>query len=558
MVDINTRIRSGPIKNALSYGSYSALVADEFENSRQSIRQMLVALGFALVDQTSTGKGVIEACRARKYDLVLCDFRLGHGKNGQQVLEELRQLKLLKSDAIFIVISAETSRDVVFGIMESHPDEYLGKPFTQGVLSKRLERLFAQNEALANMKEAQAKKDYPQLQRLCEEHIAGQGRYSIWCKKALVDAFLATESWQALMQLCSTELESRDIDWAMLGMAKMHIGRHDWDTAIQCLESTLKSFPQSTTGYDLLAFCFEKKGRFSQAQQALEESVKLSPLVALRQKKMMELSCENGDVHSAVKASNLALKLTANTINESPEQYFQLADLLSEASVELEGRERKKMTDDALLVLNRVSKKYSDQHDVRLKKALCESRLYSIQGHAKQALASLDAAIKMIEEAPELKTPDISVQLGKTLYLAGKKEEANAQWQSEGTVQQLSSEQEQAILDFIDEPLPMGARAKTKTLNFKALNHYAKQEYDEALAVFEEALLISPNHPGLNLNLVQTVIKKMAADQGSDRLLERCHQAFQRLNHVGENHKQFSRLQTLKTFITKYNPQDSA
>lgn len=76
--------------------------------------------------------------------------------------------------------------------------------------------------------------------------------------------------------------------------------------------------------------------------------------------------------------------------------------------------------------------------------------------------------------------------------------------------------------------------------------------------MFEEALLISPNHPGLNLNLVQTVIKKMAADQGSDRLLERCHQAFQRLNHVGENHKQFSRLQTLKTFITKYNPQDSA
>ncbi|REG85480.1 tetratricopeptide repeat-containing response regulator [Marinomonas pollencensis] len=556
MVDINTRIRSGPTKSSHSYAEYSALVADEFENSRQSIRQMLVALGFSLVDQTSTGKGVVEACYARKYDLVLCDFRLGHGKNGQQVLEELRQLKLLKSDAIFIVVSAETSRDVVFGIMESHPDDYLSKPFTQGVLSKRLERLFAQNNALVDMKEAQAKQDFSRLQGLCEHHIASQGRYSVWCKKALVDTFLATQSWSELTRLCEQELQERDIEWAMLGMAKMHLLQEEWDLAIQSLESILKSFPQSVESYDLLASCLQKKGRYHKAQQVLEEGIKLSPLVASRQQNMVNLSRENGDIQSAVKAGQQALKLTMNTINESPEEYFQVVDLLADAAVDLEGRDRKKMTDDALLALSKVSKKYSDLHEVRVKKALSESRLYSAQGHNKHAQASLSTAQALLKESPELKTPDIVIELGKTLFLAGQKGEAIQLWQSDNLLSDMSAEQEQAIFDFIDEPIPMGARARAKSLNSQGLNFYAKKDYDEAIRVFEAALEISPNQPGLNLNLAQTAIKKMATSPNKRAMLAKCQEAFARISHVKENHKQFSRLQALKNYVAKYH-QDS-
>ncbi|RUM52905.1 MAG: hypothetical protein DSY86_04685 [Marinomonas sp.] len=92
-------------QNSSVYAGLQALVADEFENSRVSIRQMLQGLGIQHVDQTSSGKGVVDACRARKYDIVLCDFRLTGGKNGQQVLEELRTLQLLKPTNIFIIVS---------------------------------------------------------------------------------------------------------------------------------------------------------------------------------------------------------------------------------------------------------------------------------------------------------------------------------------------------------------------------------------------------------------------------------------------------------------------
>ncbi|MGO3344224.1 MAG: response regulator [Marinomonas sp.] len=552
MVDINTVIRSGSVRPLPSYAHYSALVADEFENSRQSIRQMLLSIGVGAVDQASTGKGIIEACHARKYDLVLCDFRLGHGKNGQQVLEELRQLKILKSTALFIVVSAETSRDVVFGIMESHPDEYLSKPFTQGVLSKRLERLFIQNDVLLEMKKAQAMKDYSLLVSLCKDHIRAKGRYSVWCKKALVDTFLATASWKSLTQLCEAELVARDIDWAMLGIAKMYVLRKEWGAAIKHLEATIKSFPQCAPCYDLLASCLEQKGQSIKAQEVLAEGVRLSPLILSRQQMMVDISLENNDMHAALKASQQTLKLAVNTINESPEQYFQLADMLSEAAVDGDGREHTKMTEEALSTLNKVTRKYSELHDVRLKKALCESRLHSYQGNDKQSAVCLASAMGILEEFPEIKTIDITIQLGKTLYLAGKKEEAEKQWQLVEQDSEITSRQEQSIFDFIDEPIPIGARAKAKALNAEGLRNYAKKEFDEAIRIFEEALAFSPNHPGLNLNLVQTIIKKMETIGKSKMMLNKCHQAFDRLKHVGKHHKQFSRLQTLKEFMDKY------
>ena len=75
------------------------LIADDFENSRQSIRKILLSVGIENIHVTATGKGVLDECKSKKFDLILCDYNLGHGKNGQQVLEEVRDLGYLKSTA---------------------------------------------------------------------------------------------------------------------------------------------------------------------------------------------------------------------------------------------------------------------------------------------------------------------------------------------------------------------------------------------------------------------------------------------------------------------------
>ncbi|WP_133504356.1 tetratricopeptide repeat-containing response regulator [Marinomonas balearica] len=535
------------------YAKMHALVADEFENSRQSIRKMLVTLGVAHVDVMSTGKAVLEACRAKKYDLILCDFRLGGDKNGQQVLEELRESNSLKSDAIFVTISAETSRDVVMGIMESQPDEYLGKPFTQGVLEKRLHRLYSQSKALSKMKVLVSKGEYQTLVSLCKAHIDEEGRYSPWCKKALIDAYLALNRWQELEQLCNEELKIRDYDWAWLGLAKLSIAQKKWDEAIKHLEHVLQLFPQVIVAYDLLADCLKEKGKLNEAQDVLENALKISPRIHKRQRDMAVVSMENGDIQSALKASQHTLKLGMNSIHENPDDYIRLADVLSESVQSCENAsEKKRMGNEALSTLGQVSKRYATDEKVKLRRTLAESRLYASQGSDSLRDKCLQSANKQMLENPSLEEPEIVLELGKSLYMAGKEDESQKLLSKLIDSRDIDPELRQLASDFLDEPVSTFDRAKAKDLNKTALESYAKRNYQEAVDIFKEALSFSSRHPGLNLNFVQSVLRLMEGSEKNARMVRECTEALSRLEHISVSHKQYKRYESLKNIVSQY------
>jgi DNA-binding response OmpR family regulator len=77
-----------------------------------------------------------------RYDVVLCDYNLGDGKNGQQVLEEARVRNLVLPSSVWLMVSAEKSVESVMGAAEHQPDAYLIKPITEGVLLTRLNRVW--------------------------------------------------------------------------------------------------------------------------------------------------------------------------------------------------------------------------------------------------------------------------------------------------------------------------------------------------------------------------------------------------------------------------------
>ncbi|CUB03428.1 tetratricopeptide repeat protein [Marinomonas fungiae] len=540
-------------QNSTIYAGLTALVADEFENSRVSIRQMLQGLGVQNVDQTASGKGVLESCRARRYDIILCDFRLTGGKNGQQVLEELRELKLLKPTNIFIIVSAETSRDVVMGIMESQPDEYLSKPFTQAVLARRLERQFLQTQALAKMKENQAKGRYSQLIQACIEHIQEEGRYTPWCKRTLVDAYLATQQFDQVEQLCQAELSVRDLDWALLGLAKKEAAQGHNDAAIVILEKLLRLFPQTINAYDLMAKCLEDSGRLEEAQSVLDDAIKISPRIHKRQKHMATVSMANGDTQSALKASQQTVRLGINSIHENPDDYIQLVDIVAESADSVESSvDRKRLLNEASQALAIVGKRFADDDSVKLRKSLAESRFHAAQGQKKEAQNALTNAKQIAAEMEGGLPPDLVVEYGKTLYNAGEHEQAESILASLVNDQNSSAHLKQLAADFLDEPVSSGAKAQAKALNKDGLASYAKKEYLEAIEQFKTALNYSPRHPGLNLNLVQTCLKLMEAKGEEAYLVAECVQAFQRLRHVSPAHKQHKRLISLKEYLVKH------
>lgn len=303
-----------------------SLIADDFENSRQSIKKMLIEFGITDIDMVSSGQAVIDSCRVKQYDLILCDYSLGNGKNGQQILDELRFKKYLSEFSLFLIISAETSRDIVMSIMECQPDEYLTKPFTLGVLHKRLERLFKQNETLEEIKINISKNNVKLVIDLCIQHISEDGRYSLWCKKKLVDIYLHEKEYSKVIELCEVVLNEREVDWALVALAKVHISMNEFKEATAILEKIITVFPNNIIAYDLLCDCYKVKGKIDKAQAVISMALKISPLVTQRQDTMMELSIETGDIEHALKAAHQSLKLKHNSIYESSESYLKVAN----------------------------------------------------------------------------------------------------------------------------------------------------------------------------------------------------------------------------------------
>lgn len=540
-------------QNSSVYAGLQALVADEFENSRVSIRQMLQGLGIQHVDQTSSGKGVVDACRARKYDIVLCDFRLTGGKNGQQVLEELRTLQLLKPTNIFIIVSAETGRDVVMGIMESQPDEYLSKPFTQAVLARRLERQFVQTKALSTMKTLIAKEKFDQLIPLCVKHIEENGRYATWCKRNLVDAYLNTGASQELEHLCKTEIKQREVDWALLGLARLAMAQEQFPQAVSVLQKTIQQFPQAISAYDLLAQAYEAMGRLEEAQEILNDAIKISPRIHKRQKHMAAVSLANGDPQTALKASQQTVRLGINSVHESPDDYIQLVDIVAESAANVENStDKKRLLAEAGQALSVVTKRFGNDDSVKLRKSLAESRFHASQGQMREAQQSLQVAKQIASELEGGLPQDLVVEYGKTLYSAGEKEQAETILASLVNDQATSDALKQQASDFLDEPISLGAKAQAKSLNKQGLNHYSNKAYQDAIHEFKTALELSPRHPGLNLNYVQTCLKLMEAQGSESHMVAECVESIQRLRHVTPAHKQYKRLNALKEYLVKH------
>ena len=117
------------------------LVVDDFPAMRSMMRAMLMAFGANNIKEARTGEEALDFLAEETKDLVLCDYNLGEGKDGQQVLEEAKERELLPYSSIFILTTAENTSDMVMGAVEFQPDEYLIKPFTKVVLQMRIRKM---------------------------------------------------------------------------------------------------------------------------------------------------------------------------------------------------------------------------------------------------------------------------------------------------------------------------------------------------------------------------------------------------------------------------------
>lgn len=528
----------------LGYYKMHALIIDDFENFRGTLYKMLMDLGIGNVDSAASGEEALRFCKARAYDLILCDNNLGKGKSGQQVLEELRSTENPCSDSLFILVSAESSKSIIMAAYDYEPDAYLAKPITPKALDQRLSRLIEQRVELKAVQTAQKAGDSPAAIAACKDLIAKGSRYTNACQKILAQLYLDNNEIAQAEEIYRSVLEVRELEWAQLGMIRTKLAQNDLLGAQQWLENLLQSNPLCMKAYDLQAEVFKQQNDLESLQNILFKATDLSPLSILRQQALGDVAQQNNDLVTATSALKRAVKLGEHSCFDKASVHA----LFAQSTIDLFSIDKelaKPYVRDAIACVSNLEENFGKSNLRKVESLLLESQLQVCNGdqrRAQEVLASAQSALGTITDESAL---DVQIEMVRALRLLGKEDDAQRNL-SDLLQRYAGSEDKLQKLDvLLDEPRSEKNKLMVAEINKKGISLYNAKDFSAAADAFKTALQKLPNHVGLRLNYVQAMIDKLRLK--FDRAVsEKIQQTFTKTNAIiSQQHPQYQRYRQL-------------
>ncbi|MBX2807129.1 MAG: response regulator [Cellvibrionaceae bacterium] len=531
------------------YEKLRVLVVDDFNNFRLTLNKIMYELGFRSLDSVNTGEEALNHCRKKHYDIILCDYNLGAGKNGQQLLEELRIAQLMQQGDIFILLSAETSRNIVMSAYDCEPDAYLTKPITTKVIQQRLKRLLAKRAELSFVYDALEQNDSEKAISLLTRQINNNTRHSMDCQKLLAEIYIAHQQLDEAELLYRSVLEMRALNWAQLGLAQIKAIRGDTETAQLWLNDIIAENPSYMPAYDALSEVFSQSNDKENLQKILEKAVEVSPLSIGRQVYLAKTALDNGDAEVAALAYRKTAKYGENSCHNTLENQLGFAKAVSRC-FDSDINKAKTMAKEAAKILDSLTddELKTDAH-LKTQAQLLGSQLWAIQGHAEKSKKLFDEVQQNIA-SDELAEIELEIELVHALITLN--DDMGAQKKLDAMVAYYQDDQ--AALELIDpllaEPVSDKGKQALAGINKNGINAYKAAKYDQAINFFIKAEKRYPRYVGIKLNLVQALIGKMRTEGRDQEDINRCLNIFtvvKRYIHAGSNH--FNRYEQLQGML---------
>ena len=237
------------------------LIIDDFANYRSMLHSILVSCGAQHIEDASNAADTLKMVTYNKFDVILCDYNLGDGQNGQQLLEEIMHRHLMPYGTIYIMITAENTQNMVMAAVEYRPDGYLNKPFPKELLLKRLDMLVQKKAIMKDIYRTYNKKDYQKALELADEKMAQHKKQALEIGKLKGEIALAANKLDIALEVYNKALSIRDFQWAMVGKARALLQNRNYAEAQTILEGVIKENKNYIEAYDLLAQALEQQDK---------------------------------------------------------------------------------------------------------------------------------------------------------------------------------------------------------------------------------------------------------------------------------------------------------
>jgi CheY-like chemotaxis protein/Tfp pilus assembly protein PilF len=522
------------------YSQMRCLVVDDMPDVRVALSAMLRIFGVQQVDLVANGEQAMDACISHHYHMVLCDYNLGPGRDGQQVLEELRHRNRLNNTSIFVMVTAESSREMVLGALEYQPDDYITKPITQALLQQRLDRVMLRHRELYSIKQAMDEKDFSAAEQRCAERLNANTTYRGACLQIQAEMNLRLFNFQRAEEIYTSVLDERPLLWAKLGLGKTQVAKKEYANAEVSLKEVIRNDRRVVEAHDLLADAYIGQGNTHLAQQATQDAAEVSPKSVMRQRRLAELSKLNADTQVCLDASRRVIKTARNSVYESPEDYFNLARELADLSVAGEPNAAKYVK-ETFEVLQKLEKRPYFDVSADVQSNALKSRSLLNNKKLEEADVFFDKAKTLYQECKENLKPEVGLDFAQALIAKGDRSAADEVLHE--LVEKFPTHQ--AVVAKADSmsgtPKSKEGRKKVAEMTKSGIDYYESQQYQQAVDTFKNAIGIFPGHIGLNLNLIQAVIAEVKnnGEQGGFETL--CKTSLLRISAIDAADPQYAR-----------------
>jgi CheY-like chemotaxis protein len=522
------------------YSQMRCLVIDDMPDVRVAISGMLRVFGVQQIDVVANGEQAMEACFSNHYHMVLCDYNLGPGRDGQQVLEELRYRNRLNNTSIFVMITAESSREMVLGALEYQPDDYVTKPITQALLRQRLDRVLLRHRELYSIKQAMDDKDYAAAEQRCAERLNANTTHRGACLQIQAEMNLRLFNFKRAEEIYTGVLAERPVLWAKLGLGKTQVAKKEYTKAEASLKEVIQADRRVVEAHDLLADVYVGKGDTVMAQQVMQDAAEVSPKSVMRQRRLAELAKLNQDTQACLEASRRVIKTARNSVYESPEDYFNLARELTDLSKQGEDN-ADKYVKETFEVLQRLEKRPYFDVSADVQSNSLKSRSLLNNKKEEDADVFLNKAKALYQTKKDELKPEVGLDFAQALIVKGDKSAADEVLHE--LVEKFPSHQ--AIVAkadaMSDTPKSKAGRKQVADMTKSGIDYYEQKHYAQAIETFKNAIGIFPGHIGLNLNLIQAVIAEAKTNGEKMGFETLCRTSLERISSIDVNDPQYSR-----------------
>ncbi|RUO44346.1 response regulator [Aliidiomarina taiwanensis] len=536
------------MRSTLDLSKKKILIIDDQKTFQVMLKSMLLNLGALQVVTAPSGEAGLASHRQHRFDILLVDYHLGRGKNGRQVLEELKYKRLLRPDGVFILVSAENTRPMILSAIELQPDDYLMKPFSSSVLKSRLERAFRKRVTLRKVYHHLYRREYQACIEACNEHIAQEGRYKNFCLQLASELYLRVGKVDEAEQAVQVLLDEQRFSWAVLELAHIKFKKGDYEDCLPLIEEVIQSNSNAVEAFDLRAKVYEQLKNAEQALNAARRAVSLAPFSIQRQTYLAHLARHNQQFDLAKQAMGQVVELSRKSVHRDPKHLCTYIRSILDAAENSETEHQvKRYQQDATLALQRSRTEESlvySKFDYKTLESAVMARINAYNGQLREAQENMQGVISgFLEqgyEIPKEVTPDIII----ALLDIGEFERAEALSNhilADLEVDPYNKELLSSRLKGCKEQ-----RSSFKEANKQGIQAYTEGDYLASIQHFEQALKLAPLNSGAALNYIQAALKMFEQKKSESAFLhsecERCFRIIEGLSLPKAHHRRYMQL----------------